>query len=96
VRVQGIAASYDAFVAQIGEMWATQPDYTAEQLGKIGVPVAIADGEHDEAIRQEHNKEMAAAIPGAQLIILPGVSHFGMWQDAALFNKAVLDFLTAE
>ena len=95
-RMSSTPKDYDAFVAQIGEMWATQPDYTAAQLGKIGVPVAIADGEHDEAIRQEHNKEMAAAIPGAQLVILPGVSHFGMWQDPALFNKAVLDFLTAE
>jgi pimeloyl-ACP methyl ester carboxylesterase len=95
-RLSPTPKDYEAFVAQIGEMWATQPDYKPEQLGKIGVPIAIADGEHDEAIRQEHNTEMAAAIPGAQLVILPGVSHFGMWQDPALFNKAVLDFLKSK
>jgi pimeloyl-ACP methyl ester carboxylesterase len=95
-RLSPTPKDFEAFVAQIGEMWATQPDYTPEQLGKITVPIAIADGEHDEAIRQEHNTEMASAIPSAQLVILPGVSHFGMWQDPALFNKAVLDFLKSE
>jgi pimeloyl-ACP methyl ester carboxylesterase len=95
-RLSSTPKDYETFVAQISEMWATQPAYTAAQLGKINVPVAIADGEHDEAIRQEHNAEMVAAIPGAQLVILPGVSHFGMWQDPALFNKAVLDFLKAK
>ncbi len=51
---------------QISEMWATQPDYKAEQLATIKVPVTIADGEHDEAIRQEHNEEMAKAYPRRQ------------------------------
>ena len=95
-RLSPTPKDYEAFVTQISEMWATQPAYTAAQLGKINVPVAIADGEHDEAIRQEHNAEMVAAIPGARLVILPGVSHFGMWQDPALFNKAALDFLKAK
>jgi pimeloyl-ACP methyl ester carboxylesterase len=36
---------------------------------------------------------MAKAIPGAKLVILPGVSHFGFLQNPDLFNKAVLDFL---
>jgi pimeloyl-ACP methyl ester carboxylesterase len=84
---------YDAFVAQISEMWATQPDYKAADLAKITTPTAIADGEYDEAILQEHNKEMAAQIPGAKLIILPGVSHFAFLQKPDEFNQAVLDFL---
>ena len=87
---------FEAFVNAIGEMWSTQPDYTADQLKSISVPTAIADGQYDEAIRQEHNKEMATLIPGAALVILPDVSHFAMWEDPALFDKAVLDFLTAE
>jgi pimeloyl-ACP methyl ester carboxylesterase len=58
--------------------------------------VTIADGAYDEAIKQEHNKEMAAQIPGAKLVILPEVSHFAMWQDPEAFNRAVLEFLEAE
>jgi pimeloyl-ACP methyl ester carboxylesterase len=84
---------YDAFLTQIGAMWASQPNWTPEQLGKIKAPTVIAAGEHDEAIRREHTEELARQVPGAKLLILPGVSHFGMLQDPAQFNAAVLEFL---
>jgi len=92
-RLSKTPKEYDAFVTQISQMWATQPDYKPDQLAKIKSPVAIADSEHDEAIRQEHDVEMSKAIPGAKLVILPGLSHFAMLQDPAAFNRAVLDFL---
>ena len=92
-RLSKTPKEFEAFVTQISQMWASQPDYKPDQLAKIKSPVAIADGEHDEAIRQEHNAEMAKAIPGAKLIILPGLSHFAMLQDPAAFNHAVLEFL---
>jgi len=95
-RLSKTPDQYDDFVKQISQMWATQPDYKPEQLAKISVPVAIADGEHDEAIRQEHDVEMSKAIPGAKLVILPGVSHFAFLQKPDLFNQAVLDFLLAK
>jgi pimeloyl-ACP methyl ester carboxylesterase len=95
-RLSKTPSEYDAFVKQVSEMWATQPDYKPEQLAKISVPIAIADGEHDEAIRQEHDVEMAKAIPGAKLVILPGVSHFAFLQNPDEFNKAALDFLLAK
>ena len=41
----------------------------------------------------EHTEELAKMVPGAQLLILPGVSHFGMLQNPAEFNGAVLKFL---
>lgn len=84
---------YDAFLTQIGGMWASQPNWTPEQLGRIKTPTMIADGEHDEAIRREHTEELAREIPGAKLLILPGVSHFAMLQNPDLFNRAVIDFL---
>ena len=92
-RLSKTPKEFEAFVAQISQMWATQPDYKPVQLAKITSPVAIADGEHDEAIRQEHNEEMAKAIPGAKLVILPNLSHFGMLQAPKTFTQAVLEFL---
>lgn len=92
-RLSKTPQDYNDFVAAIGQMWATQPNYTPEELAKITAPVAIADGEHDEAIRQEHDVEMSKAIPGAKLVILPNVSHFAMLQDPNAFNQAVLEFL---
>jgi pimeloyl-ACP methyl ester carboxylesterase len=92
-RLSKTPKEYNDFVTQISQMWATQPDYKPEQLAKIKAPVAIADGEHDEAIRQEHDVEMSKAIPGAELVILPGLSHFAMVQDPKAFTHAVLEFL---
>lgn len=95
-RLSKTPKDFENFVNQIAQMWTTQPDYKPEELARITTPIAIADGERDEAIRQEHNVEMSKAIPGAKLVILPGVSHFAMLQNPELFNKAALDFLMAK
>jgi pimeloyl-ACP methyl ester carboxylesterase len=86
---------YDAFLRQIQAMWAQQPNWTQAQLGQIKVPTAIADGAHDEAIKREHTEYLARAIPGAKLVILPDVSHFGMIQNPQEFTAAVLSFLNS-
>jgi pimeloyl-ACP methyl ester carboxylesterase len=92
-RLSQTPKQFDQFVAQISEMWAKQPNFTPEQLKSIHVPVAIAVGEYDEAIKPEHTKQMASLIPGSTLITLPNLSHFAMWQDAETFNAAVLKYL---
>ncbi|MCC8392787.1 alpha/beta hydrolase [Paraburkholderia sp. MMS20-SJTR3] len=84
---------FDNFVAAVSEMMRTQPNYTADDLARIAVPVAIVQSEHDEFIKPEHADYLARSIPGAQLIGLPGVSHFAPLQRPAQFNRAVLDFL---
>ena len=87
---------YDSFLQQISQMWATQPDFTADQLRGIKVRTAIADGEYDEGIKREHTEYMARTIPGAELHILPNVSHFGMLQNPKEFDGDVITFLTAK
>ncbi|MFW0755744.1 alpha/beta fold hydrolase [Pseudomonas sp. H11T01] len=93
VKLSPTPKEYDAFVEQIGHMWASQPNWTPEDLAKIKTPVLIVDGDHDEAIKREHTEYIAAAIPGAGLLILPNASHFAFIQDPALFNASVLSFL---
>jgi pimeloyl-ACP methyl ester carboxylesterase len=84
---------YDGFLKQIQAMWAQQPNWTREQLQRITVPTAIADGAHDEAIRRAHTEYLAHTIPHAKLLILDDVSHFGMLQNPQEFGAAVLAFL---
>ena len=74
-------------------MWDTEPNYTAADLARIAAPVAIVDGDHDEAIKRDHTEYLARSIPGAQLIILPAASHFAMFQQPGEFNDAMLGFL---
>jgi pimeloyl-ACP methyl ester carboxylesterase len=95
-RLSKTPDEYDAFVGQISKMWETEPAWTDEQLAAIKVPTAIVLGEHDEAITREHTEYLAKTIPGAELIILPGVSHFAMLQDPAGYTKAIRDFIDAK
>ncbi|CAH2603271.1 Alpha/beta hydrolase [Rhodovastum atsumiense] len=87
---------YDSFVRQISHMWETQPNISDAQLQAIRTQITVADGRYDEAIRQSHSRTMAATIPDARLVILPGVSHFAMLQNPPLFARAGLDALTAD
>jgi pimeloyl-ACP methyl ester carboxylesterase len=84
---------FKAFLADITNMWATQPHFTADQLRHISVPTWIVDGDHDEAIKREDTDHMAAVIPGAGELILPQVSHFAFLQDPVQFNESLLHFL---
>jgi pimeloyl-ACP methyl ester carboxylesterase len=84
---------YGAFLDQIGKMWATQPNWTADDLKKITVPTWIVDGDRDEAIKRENTEFMAANIPNAGLLIQPDASHFSFLQDPQQFTDDVLHFL---
>lgn len=83
----------EAFVAQISGMWASQPNWTDDQVKAITVPVAVVAGDHDEAILPAHTEKIAALIPGAKLVILPEASHFAMLQAPAEYTAAIRAFI---
>ena len=85
---------FDQFLAAVGQMQRTQPDYSAEDLSRIHVPVLVIHAEFDEFIRQEHAEYLARTVPHAEFLLLPGVSHFAPLQRPDEFNRAVLRFLS--
>jgi pimeloyl-ACP methyl ester carboxylesterase len=87
-------AQFKPFLANITNMWATEPHFTVDQLSHITVPTWIVDADHDEAIKREDTDRMAALIPGAGELILPEVSHFAFLQDPVQFNQSLLHFLS--
>jgi pimeloyl-ACP methyl ester carboxylesterase len=74
-------------------MQKTQPNYSAQQLASIAVPVAIVLSAHDEFIKLEHAEYLARSIPKAELLILRDVSHFAPVQRPEHFNRAMLAFI---
>jgi pimeloyl-ACP methyl ester carboxylesterase len=82
-----------AFILQMRRMWASQPNWTDDDLKTIAAPVLVADGDDDESIKREHIEYVAATIPNAELLILPETGHFAFLQKPELFNRAVLTFL---
>jgi pimeloyl-ACP methyl ester carboxylesterase len=86
---------FESVAGAVGLMQRTQPNYSAQDLAGIRVPVTVAQAEHDEFITREHAEYLAQSIPGASLIILPEVSHFAPLQRPDHFNQVVLAFLRA-
>ncbi|MEZ4657824.1 MAG: alpha/beta hydrolase [Caldilineaceae bacterium] len=71
-RLSATPDQFDAFFEAVGLMQSTQPNYSADDLAQIGVPVMIAHSEHDEFIKREHAVYLAESIPNAALIDLEG------------------------
>ena len=86
---------FEAFSSAVGLMQSTQPNYTAQDLAQIQVPVTVVQSEHDEFIKQEHAEYLAHTIPKANFVLLEGVSHFAPLQRPAYFNQVLLAFLAS-
>lgn len=93
VAMSTTPAEFEPFVAQISNMWATEPNWTDAQMAAITVPVQVVVGEYDEAILRPHSEHMAAVIHGAELVILPDASHFAMLQAPGEYTAAVRAFI---
>jgi pimeloyl-ACP methyl ester carboxylesterase len=52
----------------------TAPDRT-EQLRRVGVPTTVIHGDADPLVNVSGGRATAAAIPGARLVIVPGMGH---------------------
>src|SRR5215475_12736653 len=55
-KLSATPTQYKAFLDQISKMWATQPNFTKEQLAGIKTPTWIVDTDHDEAIKRENTE----------------------------------------
>src|SRR3984885_15804221 len=53
---------FQNFVEDVSLMGRTQPNYSAQDLAKVSVPVVIAQSEHDEFIKREHAESLARSI----------------------------------
>jgi pimeloyl-ACP methyl ester carboxylesterase len=84
---------FERLVEDVSLMQRTQPNYRAQDLLRIEVPVRIVHSDKDEFIRREHAEYLARTIPGASFLLLQGVSHFAPLQRPEQFNKAILAFM---
>ncbi len=92
-QVRGwVADAPPAGVAAASRGMAARPDRTALLAG-IKVPTLVIVGEEDELTPPAESKAMAAAIPGAELALVPGAGHLSNLEQAETFNREVSRFL---
>jgi pimeloyl-ACP methyl ester carboxylesterase len=70
----------------------TRPDSTAT-LKTIHCPTLIIVGEHDAITPPALSQGMHEAIPGSELVVIPGAGHMPNLEQPAAFNAALARFL---
>lgn len=66
---------------------------TTDLLKTIPVPVLVMDGENEEFFSLDLPKELAAAVPNAELSLMKGTGHFAMWEKPEEFNAILMEYL---
>jgi len=83
----------EAFIRQQAAILG-RPDSRPE-LGGIGVPTLVASGEADHLTPRDRSEEIAAAIPGAELRIIPGSGHLPTMEEPALTSALLLEWIAS-
>lgn len=65
-----------------------------EQLGRVAQPTLVITGAHDRTCTPRAARDIAAGIPGAEVVILPDSGHMGYVEQPGMYFAAVRDFFT--
>lgn len=81
----------ESIVGALGAL-KSRPDRTAI-LAALKVPALVICGEEDALTPLSDSQAMAAAIPGARLVVIPKAGHLSNLEQATVFNAALQHFL---
>jgi len=68
----------------------------ATPLENIRVPTLVVAGDEDRVLPVAMTRAMAARIPRAELVLMPGAGHFPNLEQPERFNQIVLDFINRQ
>jgi pimeloyl-ACP methyl ester carboxylesterase len=80
------------YVAAIGALLAFD---VRDHLGRVRCPTLVLAGGDDRTVPASAARALAAGIPGARLVSVPGAGHAPHCDTPAVVNAAVLEFLAA-
>jgi len=68
---------------------------THDRLAGLAMPTLVIHGETDQLVPPENGRIVAAAIPGAKLVMIPHASHIFFTDQFEATSNALLAFLDA-
>ena len=86
---------YQQVVAKLAAMHASEPAFTAADLGLVSARTLVMVADDDE-VRLEHALELYRALPDAELAVVPGTSHGLLVEKPALCNLLITEFLVRD
>ncbi len=86
---------WDEFLANLHQMWTTEPNWTRDDMRSIQTPILVLDGIEEEVIDIDHVRLLAKLLPNGTLELMPSTGHFAMVDQPAEFTQIVLNYLEA-
>jgi pimeloyl-ACP methyl ester carboxylesterase len=88
----GLAVGIERWARQV-EAVITRIDYRPS-LSAISVPTLVLVGDSDTFTPRDRSEEMAAAIPGARLVVVPECGHASTIEQPDAVNRALIEWIT--
>ena len=66
------------------------------ELAQFSAPCLVIMGEHESLYNPQKAARRAAAIPNAQVIIVPGAGHAAVFDKPEVINPVIIDFLNSD
>jgi len=94
LQIFGGALQYGfSLEAILGQVEAVMGHKATDRLHLITAPTLVITGDADLLVSPANSDVLAANIPGAKLVKIPGGSHGFNFETPDVFNRQVLDFL---
>ncbi|MBT0773353.1 alpha/beta hydrolase [Kineosporia sp. J2-2] len=88
------AGHADTVVGKLLDLWKREPQITPDSLASVTAPTLVMAGDRD-MVTLEHTASIAAAVPGAQLCVVPGAGHLLVRECPELVGAVVTRFLAS-
>lgn len=76
-------------------MWHQDPGVGPDRLADLAAPTLVMQGD-DDLVTVQHSAAVVAAVPDAQLAVVPGTSHGLPLERPELVNRMIADFLAGK
>lgn len=84
---------WEEFLANSRRMWASEPNWTEDDMRSIQTPILVLDGIEEEVIEIDHARLLAELLPNGTLELMPGTGHFAMIDQPDEFARIVTEYL---
>jgi 2-succinyl-6-hydroxy-2,4-cyclohexadiene-1-carboxylate synthase len=93
LRAEFARTSFEGF--EFGALALRTRRDTLPRLGKLRLPTLIVRGEHEDPTLVRVSDDLAATLPDARLVVIPGAGHSPQFEAPDAFNRVLLEFLDA-
>ncbi|MFZ5815852.1 MAG: alpha/beta fold hydrolase [Bacillota bacterium] len=70
-----VEVAWEELAVELGELLTTWPGFEPEELARIRIPLLVVQGDKDQMVSLQHARDLASAVPGARLSIVPRAGH---------------------